>query len=374
MNIGIFTWFNDDRNCGQTLQAYALERVLEKEYSAKVVLINYKYLYLKQLYKNQIMFNARSIHINIQKRTLLRQFVFDWFVLRKMNSSKLLFSKKDVEKFLKKNNIKNLMLGSDQLWNPETGEIPDVMLFKLDCENLHKFSYSPSMCTEKSKEKYTVEIKKIAQSIEDFDFIGVRESSAKRILKEYQIEKEIFVLLDPVFLLSDIDWISDLNIKSAEEEYILIYCLGMITEEMFQYIEKIQQEKKCERIYYICTDEKYDVPSKWSKIRNVGPRKFVELIYNATYVLGDSFHMVCFSVVFRKNFICFKGKRQTFIPNADRIIDLLESVGLENRLVDNDNVHLDINYCHEIENKIIGRINYSKQKLGEMIEIMKKYE
>ena len=100
----------------------------------------------------------------------------------------------------------------------------------------------------------------------------------------------------------------------------------------------------------------------------------MELIYNATYVLGDSFHMVCFSVVFRKNFICFKGKRQTFIPNADRIIDLLESVGLENRLVDNDNVHLDINYCHEIENKIIGRINYSKQKLGEMIEIMKKYE
>lgn len=376
MNIGLFTWFNDDRNCGQTLQAYALERVLEKNYSAKVFLINYKYLYLKKYYKNWFLYNMRNIHINIQKNALIRQLKFDWFVWKKMNCSKLLFTKRAVEKYLLDKNIHNLMLGSDQLWNPETGEIPDVMLLKLGCAGrLHKFSYSPSMCAKENKEKYSLEIKKIAYAIRDFDFIGVRESNAKTFLEEYVPNLEIVILLDPVFLLSADEWGHELDINIKPENYILIYSLGNVTNAMLEYIEMVKKEKKCEEVWYISTDEKCVIPNSWKRILNVGPASFVELICNASYILGDSFHMTCFSIIFRKNFLCFRGKRETFIPNIDRISDLLESFGLEDRLVDSDmNIKIDINYNDEIESRIRNRINYSKDNLDKMITIMKKYE
>lgn len=376
MNIGLFTWFNEDRNCGQTLQAYALEHALEKEYFANVVLINYKYLYLRRFYQNNIMFNVRKIHINIQNRTLIRQFIFDRFVRGKMKCSRPLFSKSQVEKYLKANHINNLMLGSDQLWNPETGVIPDVMLLRLDCgQEIHKFSYSPSMCAKKDREKYITEINRIAQSIDDFDFIGVREDNAKEWLEECLIEKKIAVLLDPVFLLDKNTWITELDINLMGGKYVLIYCLGIVTQSMIRCVDRVQKEKGCPDVLYICTDEIYDIPVQWKKIRNVGPKEFIELVYNASYIVGDSFHMVCFSIIFRKSFLCFRGKRKNFIPNADRIVDLLTSIGLDDRFVDNDeDIKIDIDYDNEIENKIDKRISYSKEKLREMMTIIKKYE
>ena len=68
-------------------------------------------------------------------------------------------------------------------------------------------------------------------------------------------------------------------------------------------------------------------------IKNIGfdcsgcnPREFVSIIYNAEYVLTNSFHATVFSIIFKKNFTsCARGK------SSGRITELLSSLGLEER-------------------------------------------
>ena len=56
------------------------------------------------------------------------------------------------------------------------------------------------------------------------------------------------------------------------------------------------------------------------------PREFVSMIYNAEYVLTNSFHATVFSIIFKKNFTSYaRGK------SSGRITELLSSLGLEER-------------------------------------------
>lgn len=62
-----------------------------------------------------------------------------------------------------------------------------------------------------------------------------------------------------------------------------------------------------------------------------GPLEFISLVANAQVVLTSSFHGIIFSVIYRKNFFCFPFPRR-----QERISDLLEMLGLENRLLSTD--------------------------------------
>ncbi|WP_300966045.1 polysaccharide pyruvyl transferase family protein, partial [uncultured Muribaculum sp.] len=66
------------------------------------------------------------------------------------------------------------------------------------------------------------------------------------------------------------------------------------------------------------------LPSKdFMKILEVGPREFLYLVKNAEYVIGRSFHVAVFAMIFQKKFIAVEGM------NDSRLGNFLKEINME---------------------------------------------
>ena len=67
---------------------------------------------------------------------------------------------------------------------------------------------------------------------------------------------------------------------------------------------------------------------------DVAPQDFINLIRNAQYVCTDSFHGTAFSIIFEKQFMCFKRHQTSDKASTnDRIYSVLQLIGESSRLV-----------------------------------------
>ena len=82
-----------------------------------------------------------------------------------------------------------------------------------------------------------------------------------------------------------------------------------------------------------------------------GVLEFVEYIKNAEYVVTTSFHATVFSIIFNKKF--------WIIPHeitGSRVIDLVNSLELSNRIVNTLDMFLKVNYNEDINYERVERI------------------
>lgn len=88
--------------------------------------------------------------------------------------------------------------------------------------------------------------------------------------------------------------------------------------------------------------------------QSLAPSEFVTLVYNASYVVTSSYHGTVFSLLFQKDFSAV----QLDSRNNDRITSLLESIGLEDRIIsqsDEDITYTSINYAQIIPKLVTMR-------------------
>lgn len=92
-----------------------------------------------------------------------------------------------------------------------------------------------------------------------------------------------------------------------------------------------------------------------------GPKEWLYLIHHAKYIFTDSFHGTVFSLIYNKQFMTI-NKRVKGAPLVEgRMSDLLENVGLADRLVDNMSATASIKH-------VIDEVNY-----GEVNKIIEKW-
>jgi hypothetical protein len=206
------------------------------------------------------------------------------------------------------------IVGSDQIWNDEITNGLDGNYFLDFVKHSKKTSYSASF----GKEEITCDKEKIVNYLESFDCIAVRESSGKKILQELGFD-DVKVTLDPVFLLDKLDY-KMLSEKPTFSDYLLIYTLEN-NENIIQAARKISKEKnlKIVTIGSYLNRYKSDI-----HLRSTGPKEFLGLIDNAEYILTNSFHAVCFSIIFEKQFtyIDLNNNRGTRIENILNVCKL----------------------------------------------------
>lgn len=372
--IAIFTWFNTDRNCGQTLQAYALQSELEKLGCGKVFsyIINY-ISYDREIYRKPILWTIVKYLKCLKYRTLIRQIKFDIFIKNNLHISPTFFRKKDVEDFLYKLRIEKLLVGSDQVWNPNAG-LNDILFLKFS-GNYKKYAFGPSMMSINEFEKFEDNLKQYSKSLEQFEFIGVRELTAKKILNQL-INKKVEAVLDPVFLKDKREWggvIANnrmkLELQLKEKKYLLVYFLGEINTKI-KIISAVRDKYEIKEIIYIVTNEVYEVPKEWRKVKNVDPVEFISYIKNSIFVLGDSFHLAAFSIIFRKNFYVFQSIRKNMVVNMERITDLLYRMKLQERYKENYNFEIrDIDYG-ACEKQIMSETQNSEKIFKNMFSML----
>lgn len=332
MKIAIFTIIG--RGPGTKLQNYALQAYLEKAFRAEVKTIRRRGYYYYPVTLNNCMRNftlkdfirlvlKKSFRNQIfsEKRLQLKWLEFD----RNIKYTDYILEKRSGALPSKWNDFFDyFIVGSDQVWNYNW--YPDINYFK----NLHPrkcLSYAASFGVYDVDAEHEVNVR---EALNHLSGISVREDAGVKIAKKLT-DKPVVRHIDPTFLLDRGDWekVAKKPKNNINEDYIVAFFLGDISEERQDRIEKLAKENNCE-VMWIMRKE-YPL---WE---DFGPAEFLYSISHAKGVVTDSFHGTVFSIIFRKPF--YSLNRDQNLQNMNSRLDtVLNLFSLQGRHVVDENM------------------------------------
>lgn len=352
--IGIITII-DNNNYGNRLQNYALQNFLKNMNQEVYTLRNDRWSNNRHSIMNQfkhIILKIKQFK-SVNKKRRERFFEFN---------EKIFFSKEfiDIKNYTKYcNNYDYLIVGSDQVWNPNGNGYRDFTEVQLleGIENKKKISYAASFGVNKLSD----EQKKYSKNkLLNFNYISVREYDGKKIIENLTNRTDVQVLVDPTMLLTAEEW--DKVAKKPEQlkkdKYILNYFLGELSENRKKEIERIAKENDCEII---------NILDKSSPFYQTGPSEFLYLEKNAFLICTDSFHSSVFAILYNRPFIVFEREDSLEKMNS-RIDTLLKKFKLQDRefkgTITQENLKHDYREAYEIlENEREKAMNFLKKAL-----------
>ena len=345
-SVGIIN-FHRANNYGAVLQAYAIMRAVSNlGYRAEIIdfipealILNYqaKTEFRKLVKQLGILRATRSFIKRLPGRRVraIRESLFT-----EMREKYLILSR---EKYFTSEEIRKnppkydaYITGSDQVWNPSMKKTRGNSYFLdfVDDGSL-KVSYAASIAEPVPSDL----VNEYARLIKRFDFISVREKSAKEFLRPL-VEKDIEVTLDPTLLLSEKDWAKLMKNNPVNSKYILVYDL-IRSKRLTQVTNKISL-KTGYPIVSFSSSKNYR--NGLYSFACSSPGEFLSLIRDAEIVMSSSFHGVAFSIIFGNPFLAFASNKR-----SSRIVDFLELLELEDRIVD-DNTSIETIVTSSINN------------------------
>lgn len=270
------------------------------------------------------------------------------------------------------------IVGSDQIWHRNLyNDFGKVAFLDYIYNDKKKIAYASSF----GREYWTgnaVEAQEVSFYLKNFDYISVREQSGVQVCKKYFDVKAQWVL-DPVFLCNKENYrkLAEQANGDHAEKYIGGYILD-IDDKKLNIIQNLRESLNLPCT--ILTDAFRDSLIENENIdiqKNRYCEDWIENIMNSTFVITDSFHGMCFSIIFNKPFIAICNEERGKI----RFTDLLGKLGLLDRLI-TENVEkeridllirLPIDYSHV--NQILKEKKvYSLQWLKDALESPKDYK
>ena len=256
-----------------------------------------------------------------------------------------------------------VFLGSDQIWNPQIVGYGTAFFLSF-CRNAFRASFAGSFGTTDIPEAY---VKELVSELKNFEMISVREPSAKVLLKEMEDygEKEIAVVSDPVFLLSEEEWTEiEKRPKQIPKEYIVFYTVQR-NPALEDILKKIGNRYRLPVIDLGLRTRKSDYLGQHSA--SYGPEEFVYLIHHAQLIFTNSFHGTAFGTIFRKKCISMlhreRGTRiKELAELSDRTAYIVSEQITVNELQNILSKKLDSDYS-----KLDQRIAQSKEFLTEAV-------
>lgn len=344
MRIALLTWTYV--NYGTQLQAYSMCTYLKNK-GQDVDFINYltrkedvirygkkNLLYqIKRVIKKskQISLNRRMAKIGDDNIEALknRQYKFDTF----MKNSLPLTKKYTASDLLDISDCYDLyIVGSDQVWSPK---YLDGRFFLDFVKNKNKLvAYAPSFGVNSLDPEIT---ERVSKWIQRFEYLSVREIAGKKIILELT-GKEVPVVLDPTFLFNKDEWCINFEASDKQDEkYILCYFLSE-NSYYWKIVSKIADKLGFKVIIVPNTPDDFDCP--YEKYIDVTPIDFARMIYNAEYVITDSFHGTAFAINFGIDFLTLaRFSEKSKESENSRVKSILELLNFEDRFVVSDTIN-----------------------------------
>lgn len=234
---------------------------------------------------------------------------------------------------------KDFIIGSDVVWNYDIcGKDSDQFFFLDWVESDHKkIAYAASFGNGLSgSETYKI---KARYYLNKFDAISIRESFGVEQAKKECGRDDIVQVLDPVFVCNPLiyqDIISHQS-QSSDSPFVFAYILNRdMASQKKELLDLAAAHYNAE--IKICGNPNAIEKSKKCYGENVLPVLSVEewLYYmkNCSCYIGDSYHALCFSLIFHKPFLIVYGSKAPGF-SGNRFYSLLQLVGLEDRLISN---------------------------------------
>lgn len=356
MKIGILT-VHRAINIGSVMQAYALQEILKK-LGHEVFVIDYRQEKVERIDRPEFNFNNRMSFLfhfhpraflqysRIKKNVLKTRTFFDIFL--KNNLRLTLPCHKDNIPM----DFDIYVIGSDQLWNSNIfGYQDDVYWGNFNHKSDSKIiAYATSTSVRDLKD--TPE-QFILKSLDNFSMISMREIETVDYLNNYLIHKDsVKLVLDPTLVVDKCIWDKFKCGKYSDENYILVYGARQYSKDenaLSRQTEDFAKRMNC-------------------KIIKMGPHllsDFIDLIFNARYVVSSSFHGIAFSLIFSKPLYAVQyGDEQDY-----RYTNLLRAIGGEKMLATIGEKLEPQEYDYSIINENLNRLRNESKSFLNMIKI-----
>lgn len=275
------------KNYGAMLTCYALYRVLEKE-NIDVSLMNYIPERFRSLYEGSFAWLFAEQYMEKTKEC----YTFDDLVT--LNDC-----------------AETFIVGSDQVWNYNIYQEHGGSIFQLDFTkpNKRRIACAVSFGGDSwNAPKY--ETDKFAELIKDFHAVSVREETGKTLLNDrFGIDAE--VIGDPVFALRADEWMKLAGEKRlCVNKYFTYYVLaGGHADTKVPWIQDVMD---------IMETKTEIVPLGLEFGKNYTVEEWLNYVANAEFVVTDSFHAVCFSIIFNKPFL-YLLKNTELYPRLENV-------------------------------------------------------
>ena len=329
-DTGVATlWFSC--NYGAILTTYALYRLLE-EMGRRPVLLDYAPLHP----------NARYMEDDNVSRRFMRK--------HRIACSEPLRDDGDYDAL--NDSLDTFIIGSDQVWRWRYTHYYGLAYF-LDFVqgDKRKVAFASSFGIE-TEERPAESVARARHCLQAFDAVSVREKSGVDILREhYGIEGEW--LLDPVFLcrMEDYDTLCE-GTKRQEMPYVLSYVLEP-NDAIRRHIAAISAECGAQAVNMV--DAQVDFEEMQRRFgtgqiaRDVSPEQWVRNIRDCAFFITDSFHGVCYALMFNRPFLCVAPPER----GRTRFDSLLGLVGLQRCMLSPD-------YTEEEWNAAVAPIDWAQ--------------
>lgn len=352
---------HDVYNAGASLQAYALCTYL-RSCGHEVRIVDYKPEYLSRHYSLSWVNNPRfdkpllreafllaKLPSRLRARKSERKKRFDAFRDTNLPLTKRYDSFEELQADPPKADV--YVAGSDQIWNPlfQNGKDPAFFL-QFAPEGVKRVSYAASFAGDTLSNADRARMK---PWLKTFDAVSVREKSGVKLLREMGLDG--VQVCDPVFLLPKEQW-ETLAVAPKQDDYIFVYDFEntLLIKELTLKLSKQTGRK----IVSVFTNDYADLI-----FIDLGPCEFVGMIQNAAMVISNSFHATAFSMIFHKD-VYVVGRTEGI--NA-RMSDLLDSIGLSERLICATDVDAGPIDWDVVDQKLGAQIAFSKAFLDEQL-------
>lgn len=328
MKIGILT-FHASHNYGSMLQAYALQHYLIT-HGHDVETINLRIQAQKEFYRHPLAYPSIPQRRKYYFKTLANPlWVFHacrkWQKYEKFIQENLRLTSKEygsweeIKADLPQLGYRCLITGGDQIWNMNCLDFSEAYYLPEKLDGIKKISYSPSfgdLLMKKTSQQEAF----IKETLADFSSISVRESSMQEYLSTL-LGRNVCTAVDPTLLLNAKDYEHFID----EEPLIkgkYIYFYSPYRNQGEDFAKKIANHYELP----IVTSAPHIYHHRgYKSAKETGPKEFLNLVKNATLLIGKSLHLVIFSLLFHKEFIAIDGE------NDARIHNILQSLGILER-------------------------------------------
>ena len=219
---------------------------------------------------------------------------------------------------------------SDVIWKCPYPEGFDLgyTLFSHTMENKWKISYAASRGVPRDFNED--ESNQFTEFIKDIDYLSVREESLKNDIKAIT-DRDATVVLDPV-LLHDAEFYEKVLIKPKEDRYVLLYYPEERTKNAALAAEEYAAEHGLKIVELSSLPLKGGILDENHKVEHcfrygIGPEEWLGYLKYAECVFTNSFHAICFCILFKNNF-------QVGSRNGDKVFHILNRFELSDRIIE----------------------------------------
>lgn len=329
--VGILT-LHHSYNCGSMLQAFALQETLERM-GHEVRVINFS---------NEGQARLYSV---LERPTSLKRIVKDLLLAPRAGRIRRNFAA--YERFMTEHlhldgpvvrhreelddaGYDAVVAGSDQVWNVTIDDGDDAYFLPW-VTRARRVAYAPSFGA-RSPARFSPDPRVHADWLRRFDALSVRERNGRRWIREL-IGVDAPVLLDPTLLLDAGDYAPLEHRPPGLPGEYLFYYAPSYSRPINRFVAAIAKRHGLAVVAF---------NAKTFYVKGMGltgfvlpavegPAAYLALIRGAAAVVTTSFHGTVFSTIYRRPF--WTVKNGGMYHDDDRVLTLLEALGLQDRLV-----------------------------------------